>query len=296
MKVGFIGLGNMGNPMAANLLKAGHDLTVFDTRREAGHELLNAGAVWAQSPKALGARSEVVLSSLPAPYIVESVALGEDGVFAGLHQSSGFIDTSTNAPSVMRKIAEIGASRGLCVLDAPVSGGVFGARDATLTVFVGGEKAHFERYRTLLQCIGKNVVHMGAAGSGNVTKLVNNMMMFANFVGACEGMAIGVKAGLDPQQLLDVITPSMGQSIMMERCMRLFLQGKPLYCPADLAVKDMHLGVELGRDLGVPIELGRMVEDIFTRFRGAEGGQDDILAFIGDLMRRSGVECARPTQ
>ena len=295
MKVGFIGLGNMGNPMAANILKAGHDLILYDTRREAGHNLVDAGAAWAETPMALARRSEVILSSLPAPHIVETVTLGEQGIFAGLNRGSGFIDTSTNAPAVMRKIAEIGASKGFDVLDAPVSGGVFGAQDATLTVFVGGEKAHFERYRTLLQCIGKNVVYMGAAGSGNVTKLVNNMMMFVNFIGACEGMAIGVKAGIDPQQLLDVITPSMGHSIMMERCMRLFLQGKPLHCSADLAVKDMHLGVELGRDTAVPMELSPMVEDVFARFRGQDRGQDDILDFIGDFMRRSGVECA-PTR
>ena len=143
MKVGFIGLGNMGNPMAANILKARHDLTIYDVRREMGRNLEDAGAKWAVSPKDVAAQSEVVLSSLPGPREVEAVVLGEEGVFAGLNRGSAYIDTSTNAPTTMRRIAELGTSRGFHVLDAPISGGVFGARDATLTVFVGGEKGNF---------------------------------------------------------------------------------------------------------------------------------------------------------
>jgi 3-hydroxyisobutyrate dehydrogenase-like beta-hydroxyacid dehydrogenase len=230
---------------------------------------------------------------LPSPQAVEEVVLGEDGVFEGLNAGAGLIDTSTNAPAVMRHIAEIGVSKGIHVLDGPISGGVFGARDGTLTVFIGGEKAHFERYKPLLECIGKNIVYMGPSGCGNVTKLVNNMMMFVNFVGACEGMAIGAKAGIDPNQLLEVITPSMGQSIMMERCMRLFLKGETLYSSTDLAVKDMHLGVELGKEVDVPMVISPMVEEMFTRFRGDDRGQDDILEFIGDFMARSGVSPPR---
>lgn len=284
MKVGFIGLGNMGNPMAANVLKARHDLTVYDVRRERGRNLEEAGAKWAMSPKDVAAQSEVVLSALPGPREVEAVVLGEEGVFAGLNRGSAYIDTSTNAPTTMRKIAEIGISKGFCVLDAPISGGVSGARDATLTVFVGGEKGDFERFRPLLQNMGTNAVYMGPAGCGNVTKLVNNVMMFINFIGGCEGMAMGIRAGIDAQALLDAIKPSMGQSKIVDRTLALSLKGEGICSATDLAVKDMHLGVELGRETGVPLELSPLVESIFTRFRDGGHGAEDFTEIIHDFM------------
>ena len=276
--------------MAASILKAGHALTVHDVRPETAENLEAAGATWAASPKEVAARSEVVLSCLPGPKEVEAVVLGEDGVFAGLQQGSAYIDTSTNAPTTMRRIAEIGTSKGFHVLDAPISGGVLGARDATLTVFVGGEKKDFERLQPLMKCIGRNVVYMGAAGSGSVTKLVNNVMMYINFVGACEGMAMGVKAGIDPQILLEVINTSLGQSIILERNMGLFLKGESQGFATDLAVKDMHLGVQLGGETGVPLEISPLVERVITRFRDEGGAGEDIIEFIRDFMQRSGVE------
>ena len=290
MKVGFIGLGNMGNPMAANILKARHDLTVYDVRRELGRNLEEAGAKWAVSPKDVAAQSEVVLSALPGPREVEAVVLGEEGVFAGLNRGSAYIDTSTNAPTTMRKIAEIGISKGFCVLDAPISGGVSGAQDATLTVFVGGEKGDFECFRPLLQNMGTNVVYMGPAGCGNVTKLVNNVMMFISFIGGCEGMALGAKAGIDTQTLLEVIKPSMGHSRVLERSMTLLLKGESMHFATNLAVKDMHLGVELGKEVGVPLELSPLVEAVITRFRDGGHEQEDIMEIIRDFMQRSGVD------
>lgn len=292
MRVGFIGLGAMGNPMAANLQKAGYELTIHDIRREQGRNLEDAGAVWAANPAETAERSDVVLLSLPGPVQVESVVLGENGVFSGLAAGGACIDTSTNSPAVMRRIAEAGASRGIQVLDAPISGGIWGARDASLTVFAGGEEAAFEKYRPLFQCIGKTVVHMGPLGSGNVAKLVNNLIMYINFIGACEGMALGVKAGLDPRILLDVIKPSMGHSTFMERTMKLSLDGKPLHFVTDGAVKDMRLCVELGRELDVPLEAGPLVETLIMQFRDAGHGQEDTLTYIRDYMQRSGVDLA----
>ena len=292
MRVGFIGLGAMGNPMAANLQKAGYQLTIHDIRREQGRNLEDSGATWARSPAEAAVRSDVVLLSLPGPPQVESVVLGKNGVFAGLAAGGACIDTSTNAPAVMRRIAEAGASRGIQVLDAPISGGIWGARDASLTVFAGGKEAVFEKYRPLFRCIGKTVVHMGPLGSGHVAKLVNNLIMYINFIAACEGMALGVKAGLNPRTLLDVIKPSMGHSTFMERTMNLSLDGKPLHFVTDGAVKDMRLCVELGRNLGVPLEAGPLVETLITRFRDAGHGQEDTLTYIRDYMRRSGVDLA----
>ncbi len=290
MKVGFIGLGNMGNPMAANLLKAQYNLTVYDSRREMGHSLEAAGARWETSPQKVAAQSDVVLTSLPGPKEVEAVVLSENGIFAGLNRGCAYIDLSTNSPATLHKIAEIGESKGFHVLDAPVSGGVFGARDGALTIFVGGEQEDFERFQPLFQSIGDHIAYMGPVGSGHVTKLVNNFIMFINFAGVYEGIAMGAKAGIHPQALLDVIKTSTGDSMYLRRTIGLLLEGEDVNSAADLAVKDVHLAVELGRELDIPIELGPLVEDIFRRFCNAGRGQEDQLEIMRDFMRRSGVE------
>ena len=292
MNVGFIGLGNMGNPMAASLLRARHDLRVHDLCEDKAANLLDAGASWASSPRETAADADAVITSLPGPAAVEEVVLGGDGVFEGLSRGAVYIDTSTGEPAHIRRIAREGAARGIDVLDAPISGGVFGARDATLTVFVGGDQAVFDRYEPLLRGVGKTVVRMGGTGSGVATKLVNNFMMFINFIGACEGLAVGVRAGIDPRQLIEAIRPSMGQSRMMERCLTRFLDGKPLYSAVDLGVKDMHLGVDLGRSLDVPLELGPMVEELLRRFQDQGNAQADLLDYIGDYLNRSGIDLA----
>ena len=292
MKVGFIGLGNMGNPMAASLLRAGHSLRVHDLCEDKASNLLESGATWASSPRETAADADAVITSLPGPAAVEEVVLGDEGVFQGLARGSVYIDTSTGEPGLIRRIAAEGAGRGIDVLDAPISGGVFGARDASLTVFVGGEQAVFDRYEPLLRGVGSTVVRMGDTGSGVATKLVNNFMMFINFIGACEGMAIGARAGLDPELLIDAIRPSMGQSRMMERCLSRFLEGKSLYSAIDLGVKDMHLGVGLGRALEVPLEIGPMVEEILRRYQDEGNAQADLLDYIGNYLERSGVDPA----
>ena len=290
MKVGFIGLGKMGHLMAANILMAGYEVTIQDVRREAGHGLEAAGAGWVDTPNEVAARSDVLLTSLPSPEVTEEVVLGDEGVFAGLAQGATYIDTGTNPPSFMRRIARIGQERGLHVLDAPISGGIVGARDATLTIFVGGVEEELERVRPVLEAIGRKIVFMGPAGSANAIKLINNLMVFVNYVGACEGVAMGARAGIDPRLLLDVITPSMGQSRILEHALAAFLDGETIGGTTDLAVKDMRMGVELAEELGVPVEVGALVRDIFIRFRDERGqGQDDYTELIQDYLNRSGV-------
>jgi 3-hydroxyisobutyrate dehydrogenase-like beta-hydroxyacid dehydrogenase len=290
MKVGFIGLGNMGNPMAMNVLRAGYELTVYDVRQEVARNLEEAGAKWAGSPKEVALQSEVVLTSLPGPPEVEAVVTGSDGIFAGLDNGSAYIDMSTNSPTTMRKLAAEAEKRGLALLDAPVTGGVPRARNATLTVFVGGDKAYFESFQPLLSKIGSNVFHMGPVGCGNVTKLVNNMMAFINLMGASEGLAIGTKAGVDPQALLDAIQTGSGNSMILEFGMQSFVKGEAaLGFATALAAKDIGLAVELGKEVDVPAEVGPLVETIVTRFRDAGHGQDDLLALVRDFVQRSGV-------
>ena len=275
MRVGFIGLGNMGHPMATHILQAGYELNIHDVRRETGHGLEAAGAMWADTPEIVASRSDLVLTSLPSPQVVEQVVLGGQGVFAGLAAGATLVDTSTNAPSVMRRISEIGQAQGIYVLDAPISGGVTGARDATLTLFVGGAAEDLERVRPVLEVVGENIVHAGPPGSGNVIKLINNLMMFVNFVGSCEGVAMGARAGIDPRVLLDAITPSMGQSRIFERTLSSFLIGAAWGASTELAVKDMQLAVALAEELDVPVEVSSLVQDIFTRFRDEGNGRSE---------------------
>jgi len=287
MKVGFIGLGKMGHPMAANILKAGYELTIHDERCEAGHDLDAAGAAWVDTPQEVAARSDVLLTSLPNPEVTEEVVLGDEGAFAGLGRGATYIDTSTNPPSLMRKISGIGKERGIHVLDAPISGGIVGARDATLTIFVGGLEEDLERVRPVLQTIGRKIVYMGPAGSGNAIKLINNLMLFVNYVGACEGVAMGARAGIDPRLLLDVITPSMGQSRIFEHALSAFLDGEAIGGTTDLAVKDMRMGVEFAEQLGVPVDVGALVRDIFIRFRDERGrGDEEYTELIQDYLNR----------
>lgn len=291
MRVGFIGLGNMGQPMAANILDAGHTLTIHDTRRQTGYDLEAAGASWAEDPRAVADQSDVVLTSLPDTGSVEQVLLGENGAFAGLAGGATCVDTSTVAPSAMRRIFDLGAQRGLRVLDAPVSGGIHGARDAALTLFVGGDAADLARVRPVLEAIGSKIVHVGPAGSGNVIKLINNLMMYVNFIGACEGVAMSARAGIDLHLLLDAVRESMGQSRIFERTLSLFLNSGRMGATTDLAVKDMRLGVALGSELGVPLEASPLVRDLIVRFRdeGARG-ENEFSDMISDLLRRSGVD------
>src|SRR3972149_7046833 len=198
MKVGFIGVGSMGNPMAQNLLKAGHALTVHDLRCEAAQNLEAMGAAWAQSAREAAAWAEVVITSLPMPKDVEDTVLGSSGVLAGMRPGGAVIDMSTNAPAVVQRLAQVAKGRGIDFLDAPVSGGVRGARNATLAIMVGGDKDVYERVAPLLRALGSNVFHVGPAGTGNVAKLINNMMAFVNMVAAIEGLVLGAKAGIDP--------------------------------------------------------------------------------------------------
>jgi 3-hydroxyisobutyrate dehydrogenase len=174
MKLGFIGVGNMGNPMAANLVTAGHSLQVFDIRRESAANLLEAGATWANSPKEAATGVEATFLSLPMPADVERVVLADDGVLAGTKSGGAIFDMSTNSPTVVRSLCDKAKAKGVAFLDAPVSGGVRGARAGTLAIMVGGDKGVFAKYEPALKAIGANVIHCGDIGAGNVVKLVNN--------------------------------------------------------------------------------------------------------------------------
>lgn len=276
MKLGFIGVGNMGGPMCRNLIKKGFDVIVCDLDPAAVARCTKLGASTAKSAKEVAAQSDVVFTSLPGPGEIEAVTLGAGGIREGAHPGMVYVDLSTNSPSLARRLAAEFAKLGIPMLDAPVSGGVPGAEAGTVSVIVGGPKATFDQVRPMLEAIGKNLYHMGDAGAGCIAKLVNNMIAFINFSVLSEGMMMGVKAGADPQKLLDVISTSSGNSNAVGKVQRKVFKGN--YQPEfalDLAHKDLRLALQLGDEMGVPLMFGGMLINLMRQARAkGYGGQD----------------------
>lgn len=206
----FIGLGNMGGPMAANLVKAGHDVTVFDLSSEAVKALTSEGARSAATIQDAVEGAEVVISMLPAGQHVEAVYLGDNGLLKILPSSTLVIDSSTIAPETAKGVADAAVADGITFMDAPVSGGVGGAKAGTLTFICGGEADAFERAKPVLECMGKNIFHAGPHGSGQVAKICNNMLLAILMSGTSEALALGVKNGLDPAVLSEIMKQSSG--------------------------------------------------------------------------------------
>ncbi|MDC0662748.1 3-hydroxyisobutyrate dehydrogenase [Marinobacter sp. SS21] len=209
-KIAFVGLGNMGGPMAANLVKAGHEVVVFDLAKAALEHAVEAGAVAAGSAGEAAAGAECVITMLPAGQHVESVYLGADGLLAQLATDTLVIDSSTIAPDTVQKVAKVASEQGIAFLDAPVSGGVGGAQAGTLTFICGGDAATFERAKPILANMGKNIFHAGGHGAGQVAKICNNLLLAILMSGTCEALALGVKNGLDPAVLSEIMKQSSG--------------------------------------------------------------------------------------
>jgi 3-hydroxyisobutyrate dehydrogenase len=292
MRIGFIGIGSMGRPMSINLLRAGYELTVYDIREEAMEAPIRLGANAATGPKEVAQASDIVLTSLPTPEALEQVVLGADGVLEGARKGSILIDTSTVSPSTIKKIWAEAKDRGLMVLEAPVSGGVIGAEAGTLTVIVGGDRPVFERCHEILKVIGENIIHVGDIGSGNTVKLVNNLISLANVAVLSEGMVLGVKAGIEPETLYNVIKVSSGRSYALEvKLPRIiskgeFNQGFAL----DLACKDLGLALDLGREIGVPLLVTSVARQVYELARARGMGRLDHTAVITLLEEAAQVE------
>lgn len=290
MKLGFIGVGNMGNPMAANLVKAGHSLQVFDIRRESAANLLEGGATWANSPKKAATGVEATFLSLPMPADVERVVLADDGVLAGSASGGAIFDMSTNSPTVVRSLCEKAKAKGVTFLDAPVSGGVRGARNATLAIMVGGDKAVYDKYEPTLKAMGANVIHCGDIGAGNVVKLVNNMLAFIHMMGAAEAMVLGAKAGVDPNIIWQAVKASSGGSFVWESGTRAILRDKlaPTFT-IDLASKDIGLAVDLGKEFGVPLKMGSATQELIKHYQATGYAKEDVLATVKELEKLTGT-------
>ena len=203
--VGFVGLGTMGGRMATNLQRAGFKLIVHDLHRQAASHHLAAGALWAESPRALAQAADVIFSSLPEPSDVEAVALGHDGLIAGIKPGAAYFDLSTNSPAVVKKLAAAFAEKGAHMLDAPVSGGPAGAASRKLAIWVGGDETIFNQHKAVLDAMGDRAAYIGPIGTATVAKLVHNMSGYAITCALAETFTMGVKAGVEPLALWQAV-------------------------------------------------------------------------------------------
>ena len=267
MKVGFIGLGTMGTHMAMNALKGGHQLVVNDIRHEAAEPHLAAGAKWAATPREVALASDVVLTSLPGPADVESVAIGENGILNGMSAGKAYFDLSTNSPTLIRKLHGIFAAQGVHLLDSPVSGGPRGARTGKLALWVGGDEAVFKKFKPVLDSIGDQARYIGPIGAGSVAKLVHNCAGYAIQTALAEVFTMGVKAGVEPLALWKAVRQGAGgRRRTFDGLVDQFLPGKyePAAFALKLAHKDVTLACALAREHGVPMRIANLTLEEMT--------------------------------
>jgi 3-hydroxyisobutyrate dehydrogenase len=288
MKIGFIGLGNMGAPMAHNLLKAGHVVNVFDLNARAVGALVDAGAQAAASPKAAVTDVGYVITMLPSGSHVRSVLTADDGVLAGIANGVTIIDSSTIDPASVKAFAELAEQHGNTFVDAPVSGGTGGAAAGTLTFMVGASAAVYERVKPVLSAMGKNIVHCGDAGTGQVAKICNNLVLGITMAGVAEAMSLGEALGIDPKVLCDIINTSTG------RCW-----SSDTYNPfpgvidtapssrgytggfgTDLMLKDLGLATDAAKFVRQPVYLGALAQQLYQTVSAHGAGRLDFSAVI----------------
>jgi len=275
-RIGFIGLGIMGKPMATNLMKAGYSLVVYTRTREKAQRLLETGAKEGHSPKDVAANSDVVLTIVTDTPDVERVILGENGVISGGRPGQIVIDMSTISPDATRRMADELKKKGITMLDAPVTGGEIGAINATLTIMVGGEKKAYEDTLPILEAMGKKVVHAGPSGAGQTIKLCNQILCAVNQVGVSEALMLAAKAGADLNTMLEVTTSGAGGSWALENLGRKVVAGdlKPAFM-IRLMQKDLALVMDLAGRLNLPLP-GTALANQLLRGVEAEGGGKEL--------------------
>ena len=297
MRVGFIGLGMMGKGMAANLQKAGHELVVHDLSRAAAEPFLAKGAVWANSPKQVAEQTEIVFTSLPVPADVEQVALGPNGLLAGMKDGSAYFDLSTNSPTLVRELNRCFSEKHVYMLDAPVSGGPRGAASGRLALWVGGDEQIFNRHKKVLDAIGDQARYIGPIGAGSVAKLVHNCAGYAVQCVMAEVFTMGVKAGVEPLALWEAVRQGAGgRRRTFDGLVDQFLPNKydPPAFALRLAHKDVTLATQLGRELKVPMHMANLALDELTAAlnRGWENRDSRVAMLL--QQERAGVKIEVP--
>lgn len=281
MRVGFIGLGRMGKPMALNLLRAGFAVSVHSRSREPVDELVAAGAVACAGPAEVAAKADVVCTCLPDLAASELVYLGDGGLITNGRPGQVLVEHSTIGPKLARRVGAAAAKRGVGYLDAPVSGGILGAMEGTLTIMAGGEGEHLAQAMPVLEALGSRVHHVGGVGLGCVTKLTNQLLVAVHTLAACEAILMGREAGADAAQLLEVLATSWGTSGMLELWGPSIVSGEfGSRAPMRLVAKDMALVREIAADAGVPLPLGERTAALFDEAMARGLGETDIAALV----------------
>jgi 3-hydroxyisobutyrate dehydrogenase-like beta-hydroxyacid dehydrogenase len=273
------------------LLAKGYPLTVYDIREEPVNHLVELGAQKAGSPKEVAEKSEIIMSSLPAPEDVEEVYLGENGVLMGIKKGSVIIELSTIDPATSLKIADKASKKGASYLDCPVSGGPREAGEGSLTIFVGGDSEAFKSVEEVLRVLGKHVHHVGKTGAGNIVKLTNNIMSLINILVAAEAFVFGVKAGMDAETLFNVINTSAGRSYMFSVSFPNVLKGdfKPRFT-VDYTVKDLGIVLDFARKIKSPMPVTSLAYQLYLATSAIGKGGDDTPAVICLLESLTGVK------
>ena len=290
MKVAFIGMGTMGAPMALNILKAGHEVTVHNRTREREVPVADAGASRAASPKEAAAEAEIIITCVSDTPDVEATILGENGVYHGAGSGSIVIDMSTISPTATRRIAERLAGKGVRMLDAPVSGGSEGAQKGTLSIMVGGEKSDLQKAEPVLQAMG-TVTHLGPVGAGQMTKAINQIVVAGTYWSVAEGIALGLKAGLDMEKVVQAVGGGAATSwAMLNRSGNMIENRYPLGFKVQLHRKDLNIALDVARELGVTLPVAAYVEQVETGLIARGHGDEDISVIARSVREASGID------
>ena len=287
-KIGFVGLGIMGRPMARNLMRAGHDLVVFNRSREKAEVMANEGAEAAGNLAEVAQQCSVVITMLPGPPEVKAVLAGDDGLLAGAREGTLLVDMSTSSPALARDLASAARRRGVGMLDAPVSGGDVGAEEGTLSIMVGGAEEDFERAKPLLGVMGETVVRVGEAGAGQVTKACNQIVVALVMEAVSEALVLGSKGGVAPEKILEVLSGGLAANRVTEVKREKFLGGD--FSPGgkvEFHHKDLGIALATGREHGVALPATALVDQMFAALKAKGRGAWDHSALITLLEQRS---------
>lgn len=291
MKIGFIGLGALGEGLCNSLIKAGYPVTVTDLNKDSAKRLLTAGAVWANDVAGVCRDADVVITVLPSPAVSRKVVEGPGGVFENLRSGGVWIEMSTTDFEDLQRLSTAAAARDIAVLECPVTGGVHLANSGQITVLVGGDELTFKRVESLLTTMGGEIIYMGKLGNASVVKVVTNMLAFIHLVAAGEAMMVPAKYGVDPDATYRAIRASSGNSFVHETESKLILSGSyNVKFNMDLACKDLGLVNSIAEKLGVPLELGSHTQQIYRRARGLMGGDAQSPEVVRMLEKTCGLE------
>lgn len=290
MKVAFIGMGTMGAAMALNVLKAGYELTVHNRTRDRETPLAQAGAQRAATPAEAAVGADVVITCVSDTPDVEGVLLGQDGAMVGAKPGAVVVDMSTISPAATRKIASELSGAGIRMVDAPVSGGSEGAEKGILTIMVGGEASDVDEVMPVLESMGKTITHVGPIGSGQVVKAINQVIIAGTYLSVAEGMALGMKAGLDMEKAVSALSGgAAGSWVLINRSDNMIQNRYPLGFRVRLHQKDLRIALEAARELGVMMPVAALVDQIEAGLIGRGHGDEDVSAMARTIREQSGL-------